>query len=679
MWNLYGPTETTIWSTVAPRRRGGRAAVPIGRPIANTRVYVLDARLQPVPVGVAGELYIGGARPGARLSRPAGADRRALRPRPVRRPAGRAGCTGPATSRAGGRTATLEFLGRVDHQVKVRGFRIELGEIEAVLRPHPRRARGGGRGARGRGGDAAAGRLRGRRPRRSRRRLTELRALPGASRCPTTWCPSAFVVLDALPLTPNGKVDRARAAGARQRGRAGSRQCAPARRRSRELLAGIWAEVLGRRARRRRTTTSSSSAATRCSPPRSSRGVREAFGVELPLRALFEAPTVAGARRRASRLRRGASRRIGARRCAGSTRDGRAAAVVRPAAAVVPRPARARQRRLQHAGGRCASTARSTSTALRASAQRDRRAGTRRCARRSRRVDGAPRAGDRPAAVVAAAASSTCRRCRAGDARPRRGGSPPRRRSGRSTWRAGRCCAPPAAARRRASTCSSSTLHHIVVRRLVARRSCVRELGALYAAPAAGRPSLAAELPVQYADYAVWQRELAARRGARRQLAYWRDSSPAPAGARAADRPAAAGASATSRGARLMRRVDALAAAALPRARPRRGRHALHDAAGRLPGPAGALQRAGRHRRRPPIAGRDRAEIEGLIGFFVNTLVLRTDLSGDPTFRELLGRVARDRARRLRAPGRAVRAAGGGAAARSATASRTPLFQVCST
>ena len=113
---------------------------------ATPRAYVLDGDLQPVPVGVPGELYLAGAGSGPRLPGRPGADRRALRRRPVRRrPA--PGCTAPATWRAGAPTAQLEYLGRADDQVKVRGFRIELGEIEAALRRPPgrRRRRGGGR------------------------------------------------------------------------------------------------------------------------------------------------------------------------------------------------------------------------------------------------------------------------------------------------------------------------------------------------------------------------------------------------------------------------------------------------------------------------------------------------------------------------------------------------------
>ena len=134
LWNVYGPTETTIWSSVA--RVVDASDVPLGEPIANTTLFVLDARREPVPIGVPGELYIGGS--GVALGYLGRADLTAERF--VADPfEARAGATMYRTGDLVRRRAdgALEYLGRIDQQVKVRGFRIELGEVEAALERVP--------------------------------------------------------------------------------------------------------------------------------------------------------------------------------------------------------------------------------------------------------------------------------------------------------------------------------------------------------------------------------------------------------------------------------------------------------------------------------------------------------------------------------------------------------------
>jgi amino acid adenylation domain-containing protein len=204
VWNLYGPTETTVWSTLS-RLDGSEPVVPIGRPIANTQVYVLDRDLSPVPAGAAGELYIGGvgvAR--GYLDRPALTAERFV-PDPFGSSAGaRLYRTGDLVRHRP--DGSLLFLSRLDHQVKLRGFRIELGEIESVLAQHDgvRQAvaiiredvPGDQRLAAYVVGDP------GRMPTAASLRTHAAAALP------PYMVPAAFVVLDALPLTPNGKVDR---------------------------------------------------------------------------------------------------------------------------------------------------------------------------------------------------------------------------------------------------------------------------------------------------------------------------------------------------------------------------------------------------------------------------------------------------------------------------------------
>jgi amino acid adenylation domain-containing protein len=237
LWNLFGPTETTIWSTAWQVRLG--QPIAIGRPIANTKAYVLDHEMQAVPLGVSGELYLGGdglAR--GYLNRPELTAARFV-PDPFHPGSGaRLYRTGDQVRyRTDG---TIEYLGRLDHQVKVRGFRIELGEIEAGLSRHPQvrdrvvvaREEGGGNkrlvayvvpGA-GAAPDAA-----------------DLRAFL-EKQLPPYMVPSAFVVLDALPLTANGKVDR-KALPAPAAGPAAG-YTAP-RTPVEEKLAAIWAQALG--------------------------------------------------------------------------------------------------------------------------------------------------------------------------------------------------------------------------------------------------------------------------------------------------------------------------------------------------------------------------------------------------------------------------------------------------
>src|SRR6185436_2061010 len=233
--NVYGPTETTVWS--ASTEVKSPEGITIGRPIANTQIYILDANLEPVPAGVSGEIYIGGtgvAR--GYLNRPERTSERFI--------------PNPFTKRQGDRIyrtgdlgrflpdGRIECLGRADFQVKVRGFRIELGEIENALREHPSIR------------DAVVS---------VREYSAEDKRLvaycvaaagipPGASelrrflkdRLPEYMIPSAFVDLPALPLTPNGKVDR-KALPSTDDTATGH---APLRTAHEKVLAGIWREVL---------------------------------------------------------------------------------------------------------------------------------------------------------------------------------------------------------------------------------------------------------------------------------------------------------------------------------------------------------------------------------------------------------------------------------------------------
>ncbi len=203
VWNLYGPTETTVWSTLLQvDAMSGLNTVPIGRPIANTQVYILDEQRESVPLGASGELYIGGHG----LARGYLNRLDLTAEKFVSNPFGESGSRLYRTGDLARYLAdgNIEFLGRIDHQVKIRGFRIELGEIESVLAHYP-----GIRQAVVLAREDVPG---------DKRLVAYLLAVTPPNtkglrnyvkeKLPEYMIPSAFVTLDSMPLTPNGKVDR---------------------------------------------------------------------------------------------------------------------------------------------------------------------------------------------------------------------------------------------------------------------------------------------------------------------------------------------------------------------------------------------------------------------------------------------------------------------------------------
>jgi amino acid adenylation domain-containing protein len=239
LWNLYGPTETTVWSSVLRLGVEG-GPVPVGGPIAATSLHGFDAGLAPVPVGVAGELAIGGAGLARGYhGRPAQTAERFV-PDPFATVGTRLYRTGDLVRRLP--DGRLEFLGRIDHQVKIRGFRIELGEIEAVLAGHP-------------GVEQAVAVVRGRSD--GDRRLVAYVVARGEDldpaalrrhtldRLPEYMVPSVFVPMAALPLTPNGKVDRRALPELGDLRLGGAAASLPPRTETERRLAAIWEDVLG--------------------------------------------------------------------------------------------------------------------------------------------------------------------------------------------------------------------------------------------------------------------------------------------------------------------------------------------------------------------------------------------------------------------------------------------------
>jgi amino acid adenylation domain-containing protein len=284
VWNLYGPTETTIWSAIW-KVMPGAEPISIGRPIANTRFYLLDAHLQPVPTGVPGELHIGGdgvAR--GYLNRPELTAEKFIK-NPFSED-GRLYKTGDlARYHADG---TLECLGRNDFQIKLRGHRIDLGEIESVLRRYPNVC------------DAVV-----LLDQRGEKRLVAYlqrttHPSPDAgilqqflkTKLPDYMIPSVFVVLDRFPLTPNGKINRkALPAPAVERPES-KHGFTPPRTVTEEALAKIWRELLRQPVIGIDDNFFESGGHSLLAMQLMAR-VRNEFKTELSLRNIFEAPTIA--------------------------------------------------------------------------------------------------------------------------------------------------------------------------------------------------------------------------------------------------------------------------------------------------------------------------------------------------------------------------------------------------
>ena len=627
-FNAYGPTETTVCATMHLYREKHAVAPPIGRPIANTEVYVLRDNMQPVPVGVAGELYIGGDGLARGYLNRAELTAERFLPHPF------ATQTGARLYRTGDLVrylpdGNLEFLGRIDTQVKVRGYRIELGEIEAVLLSHPA---------------VRAAVVVAREEEAGDKRLVaylvgetesiaviELRGYL-KEKLPEYMIPSAFVMLDELPLTANGKVDR-RALPAPERGRveAGTEYVAP-RTPVEEMVAGIWAEVLGVERVGVDDNFFELGGHSLLATQVISR-LKESLQVEVTLDKMFESPTVAAV-----------------------------AAVVEAAQqtaqssdmALIPRVARDRNMPLSFAQQRLwfidqlepDSPFYNVTAAIRLKGKLDvaaldqtlneivRRHETLRTTFAS--VEGQPVQIIAPSMelklslvdlqhVAEDERNQTAQGLAVDEAKlPFDLSHGPLLRV--TLLRLGA-----------EEHIALLTMHHIVSDGW-SMGVLIREVAACYESFSTNKPALLPELPIQYADFAVWQRERLQGDALEAQIDYWRQ------------------------------RLSDLPRLALPTDRPRPEIQSVRGAYQVVPLPTdlsisvrSLSQQEGvtvfmtllaafqtllyRYTGQQDIvvgtdvANRTRVETEGLIGIFVNHLVMRTDLSGWPTFRELLGRV----------------------------------------
>ncbi|NEC17764.1 condensation domain-containing protein, partial [Streptomyces parvus] len=613
--NVYGPTETTIWSTAAGIT--DPAGIHLGEPLDNTGVYVLDDRLRPVAPGVPGELHLSGAglargylgQPGRTAERfvadPFAADGTLMYR------------TGDVVRRtAAGR---LEYVGRGDQQVKLRGFRIETGEIEAVLTAHA---------------DVAAAAVAVRPDAAGEARLVAwvvtdleqpaLRAHVAAA-VPEYMVPGAFVTLSELPLTANGKLDRAALPDPAETHDTAGR---PPRSPQEEILCGLFAEILSRP----RVSIDDDFFAVgghSLAAMRLVGRIRSVLDVDLPISVLFEAPTVAA---------------LAARLTGAGTGRAPLTAGERPARL----PASPAQQRLWFLGKfEGAGTATyNVPVVLRLSGTLDEQA-----------LDAA--------LTDVITRHETLRTVFAEDAdgpyqvildphpvpttvRPATEEELPAllTEAARTGFDLGSEI--PLRAHLFALAADEHALllvmHHIAGDGGWSVPLLVKDLATAYAARRGGGQPGWQPLAVQYADYTLWQREVlgsaddpASELG--RQLAHWREAlADLPEELTLpADRPRPL--TGTGRGAELRCRVPAELHAQLESLAQEHRASLFMVVQAAV---AVALSRLGAGEDIPlgtPSAGRVNEALDGLIGFFVNTLVLRTDLTGDPTFAQVLDRV----------------------------------------
>jgi len=621
VWNVYGPTETTIWSS-ATRVTRGTGTLRIGPPIANTQFYVLDKWRQPVPIGVAGELYIGGdglAR--GYWNRPElTAEKFVANP------------FGPGRIYAAGDVArwhddgTIELLGRADFQVKIRGFRIELGEIEAALR---RESRVSDCVVIAREDEPGDPRLVAYVVAAQPIDASELRALLKET-LPEYMIPAAFVMLDGLPQTPNGKVDRKAlpAPASYDRPAGGGTLRTPME----EMVAAIFSDVL-----KLEVLGGSDNffelGGHSLSAMQVMARVQRALGIDVPLRVLFESPTVAALAAKIESLRGGT-------------------VVAAPPIVAVPRDrplalSFAQQRlwflaqmdpdnplynvplamRLKGALDVCA-----LQQAMDAVVARHEVLRTRYAVENDEPVQviDAPRPLDLPVIDLSAMAEAE---------REAEVARILAREVARPFYLATDWMLRPLLVRMDAETHVLLINTHHIATDGWSNAVLLRDLAAFYAEALGVKPAELPDLAIQYADYAVWQRNWLQGEVLEEQLAFWKK---------------------TLEGAPPLLQ--------LPADRPRPELQTHSGGVHRFEVPSElieSLRALGRGEGATPfmlmlaafqvlmyyyvkqpdivlgtdLANRTTVQTEDLVGFFVNLMVVRTDLSGDISFRELIGRV----------------------------------------
>lgn len=642
--NHYGPSESHVVTafTLTGSPQDWPALPPIGRPIANTQIYLLDEQMQPVPVGVPGELYIGGiALAQGYLNQPELTREKFIRnPFQTSRGAGEQRSKGAKEDSSANlerlyKTGDLarylpdgniEYVGRIDNQVKIRGFRIELGEIEAVLSQYPAVIQ-----------TAVAVRedIPGHKslvaylvPNQEQApTLSDLRHFL-KEKLPEYMVPDRFAMLESLPLTPTGKIDR-RALPAPNQTRPAIAEFVAPRTRVEEVLAGIWAEVLGLEQVGIHDNFFELGGHSLLGVQIVSR-LRCALQVEIPLRTLFESPTVAEL---------------------GSNLETNCLQQAPPIVPVLQRhelPLSFPQQQMWlFAQLQPHLPYHNSLIALRLPGQVNVIALEKALNEIIKRheawrtnfstIDGLPvQVIQQPSTLSLPVVDlrelpQTEREAKALQLATEQVRRPFNLSSDlllRSTLM-----------QLSDSECRLFlTLHHIIYDGLSLNNVFFKELETLYQAFCAGKTALLPSLPVQYADFAVWQRQWLQPQILEPHLAYWKQQlANLPFLQLPTDRPRPA--CPTFKGAReyftlseaiteklkvLARRESVTLFVTLQAA----FKTLLHRYTGQDDIPAGIV-----------VAGSERPEIAGLIGCFVNFLVLRTDLSDNPSFRQLLLRV----------------------------------------
>jgi amino acid adenylation domain-containing protein len=634
--NLYGPSEDTTYSTQARVEPGGERAPDIGRPLPGTRAYVVSRDLRPQPAGVPGELLLGGAGLArGYLNRPEITAERFV-PNPFQD--GKDGRDGERLYRTGDLVrwrpdGELEFLGRIDHQVKVRGFRIELGELEAALRAHPEVGEAVALAQRDAVGDA---RLVAYVTPRPGGPAPEVRSLREHLRrlLPEFMVPTAVVLLDALPLSPNGKVDRkalpAPAAVVKERPEA---LLTP----TEEILSGLWSDLLAVEQPPAPGDDFFELGGHSLLATRMLARLWQIFGVELTVRSLFEGSSLGALARRIDEELRA-----------------RAGSPPPPLAAVPrqgPLPLSFAQQRLWLLDRlQPGNVAFNIPIAFRLEGELDPAALQQALDRiverhETLRTTFSIREGQ-PVQILAAPAPVALPWIDLSGLRKELQDEELGRQATRLARQPMDLARGPllkvALLRLDEREHALMVVMHHVVSDGWSAGNFIRELTALYAALVTDAAPVLPGLPVQYADFAAWQRGWLQGDVLERQIAYWkrRLTGAPPILELPADHPRPE--VQTFRGAMVERSLPAEESRLLRELSRRQGASLFMTVLGGFAILLRHLVQRDDLVIGTDVAGRSRSESEAMIGFFVNQLALRLDLSGNPTFLDLLERIRRE-------------------------------------